>query len=287
MPERAFGGYVYRIPRDVLHSLSQHPLLMSFMITHMGYFVDATHHFAERETIDEYIIMYCHAGTGWLRMNGDLWRVNAGDLAVVMKDSPHSYGAYRDDPWTIYWAHFNGTQAATYLELVNISSDNPVLTLPEQNRLKHLFMEITTILQTGYSFHHLASASDMLRQVLSHIAFQKSLVHTESNTTFNVSSSIDTMRNHLSGQCTLDMLAEQAALSPSYFSRLFRQATGYPPVEYFIRLKMQKACELLEITSMSVQEISDFLGYSNPYYFSRLFKKIIGTPPSVYRRDAL
>lgn len=56
------------------------------------------------------------------------------------------------------------------------------------------------------------------------------------------------------------------------------------PVDYFIQLKMQRACQLLFFGTKHIKEIATDLGYDNPYYFSRLFKKYIGKAPKEYRR---
>jgi transcriptional regulator GlxA family with amidase domain len=94
---------------------------------------------------------------------------------------------------------------------------------------------------------------------------------------------IELMLNNLDKRYTLDELAGHANMARVSFSRLFRQKTCYPPVDYFIRLKIQKACELLETTTMTVGEIGAALGYLDPYYFSRLFKQLTQLAPSQYR----
>jgi YesN/AraC family two-component response regulator len=55
-------------------------------------------------------------------------------------------------------------------------------------------------------------------------------------------------------------------------------------MEYFNRLRMQRACELLQTTGRPVLEIGCKVGYNDPYYFSRAFKKIIGVSPNEYRK---
>jgi AraC-like DNA-binding protein len=78
-------------------------------------------------------------------------------------------------------------------------------------------------------------------------------------------------------------LAEMANLSPSYFWALFRQKTGYAPIDFLIRLRMDQACHLLNRTKMTVNKIAVTLGYKDPLYFSRAFKSIHGVAPTLYR----
>ena len=59
-----------------------------------------------------------------------------------------------------------------------------------------------------------------------------------------------------------------------------------PPIDYFIHLKMQKACQLLYADGVKIKAVASDLGYDDPYYFSRIFKKYIGTSPEQYRITA-
>ncbi|MGE7057069.1 helix-turn-helix domain-containing protein, partial [Paenibacillus glucanolyticus] len=72
-------------------------------------------------------------------------------------------------------------------------------------------------------------------------------------------------------------------LSVPHFTFRFKEATGYSPIDYYLRLKIQLACQHLDLTGQSIKEISHRLGFQDPYYFSRLFKKIMGKSPSDYR----
>ena len=64
------------------------------------------------------------------------------------------------------------------------------------------------------------------------------------------------MRERLSEDITLDELAEEARLSPFHFARMFKQSVGVPPRVYLTRLRVEKACELLAATDLSVTEIA-------------------------------
>jgi AraC-like DNA-binding protein len=72
-------------------------------------------------------------------------------------------------------------------------------------------------------------------------------------------------------------------LSASYFSTIFKKATGMPPMDYFIQLKMQKACQLLYLENMKVKDVAEAIGYEDPFYFSRQFKKHMKISPVLYK----
>ena len=90
---------------------------------------------------------------------------------------------------------------------------------------------------------------------------------------------------HYTQQLTLEQVAEQVALSPTYFSRIFKQETGYTFVEYLTRLRLAEVKRLLRTTRLSLAEISYAVGYQNPNYLSERFKELEGMTPSAYRRN--
>ena len=95
---------------------------------------------------------------------------------------------------------------------------------------------------------------------------------------------LDLMHARLSEDISLDELAAEARLSPFHFARMFRQSLGAPPRVYFTRLRVEKACELLEFTDLSVTEIALQVGYSSNQVLARVFLKHMRLSPSDYRR---
>ena len=95
----------------------------------------------------------------------------------------------------------------------------------------------------------------------------------------------DWMAEHLAEEFCLARLAEQAGMSEFHFNRLFKRATGVPPSQYQIRLRLDTARRLLRETDRSVITIANDVGYSNPSHFARLFRKDAGLSPSDYRRQ--
>lgn len=278
---------ILRLPASVVRTLEQrHPLLASFFVTNTGYFTRVYGHNTTRAEFDEYIVIYCIDGKGWYESVGQVWTIEKGEVLFVQRDVPHAYGSEDSSPWSIQWAHFRGALAPSYLELNNITPDNPVVNIGMQTGLSNLFTEALNILQSGYSIHHLVQASSYVQQILSQIGFLATYSPPPGDAGLNAGKIIDYMLENITGRCTLDDFAAEACLSRSYFSRQFKEKTGYSPVDYFIRLKIQRACELLETTRMTVRDIAQSLGYDDQYYFSRVFKRIAGSSPTQYRDSA-
>lgn len=81
----------------------------------------------------------------------------------------------------------------------------------------------------------------------------------------------------------IDELAEEAGLSASHFIRAFKQSTGCAPYNYVSKYRLEHAKSLLNLTSMSITEISLECGYSSSSHFSNTFRQKMGTTPTKYR----
>jgi AraC family transcriptional regulator of arabinose operon len=94
----------------------------------------------------------------------------------------------------------------------------------------------------------------------------------------------ENIRNHPSRDWTLSELSELAGMSSAYFSRLFHSKTGYRPIIFIQKIRVETACQLLKTTNMRINEVAEFVGYNDQLYFSRVFKKITGVSPKLYKK---
>ncbi len=93
------------------------------------------------------------------------------------------------------------------------------------------------------------------------------------------------LRNNCCTSLTVDQIAEQFYFSRSYLSHVFKVVTGYTIVEYTMMCRIQKACELLTKTAVSITDIANQTGFGNITYFERVFKRIKGVTPLKYRKQ--
>lgn len=89
---------------------------------------------------------------------------------------------------------------------------------------------------------------------------------------------------HFSRPITVSQLASQVHLSPRTLQRRFSQITGYSPNEYLQRLRIQKACDLLETTQYSFDQIAHLVGYQDNAACRKTFIKIMGLAPRAFRQ---
>lgn len=91
------------------------------------------------------------------------------------------------------------------------------------------------------------------------------------------------VRERVNDNISLSTAADQVFLSPNYFSRIFKEQTGENFSEYCIRVKMEKAAEMMKNPEKRIYEISEALGYKNIKYFYKLFKRTYHCTPSEYK----
>ena len=95
---------------------------------------------------------------------------------------------------------------------------------------------------------------------------------------------IEHLHRHYGDKLTVAALARIAAMSVAHFSRVFRQETGHPPLDYLIRLRLHKARLLLLADSASITEIALKCGFATPSHFTACFQRHCGTTPSDFRK---
>jgi len=102
-----------------------------------------------------------------------------------------------------------------------------------------------------------------------------------------VRAAIDFMKANLHRKISRADIASAVRLSTPYFSDIFKLETGVTLGAYLIRLRMQKASELLVTTLLSIKEIMAEAGFHNKSNFTRSFRKHFHVTPSEYRRRSL
>jgi AraC-like DNA-binding protein len=275
------------ISPEIAQNSQSQALTKALYITKIGYFPAVKYHYNKKENgADYYILIYCTAGEGWYSIGGKTHLVSENQYITLPPNTPYSFGANAKNPWTIYWIHFKGTLAESFFDI-------PILArkiLPEsdsrlQDRIQ-LFEEIYANLELSFHSEHYNYATICLFHYLGSFKYVEQFRRIrnvdiiEKGFSENV---IYYMRENVERNLTLNQFAKHFNLSASHFSARFQQETKQSPIKYFITLKIEKACQYIELSNLKISEIFPKLGFQDGAYFSRMFTKIMGVSPSKYR----
>ena len=90
------------------------------------------------------------------------------------------------------------------------------------------------------------------------------------------------MEENVDRRITIEQICKDNLIGRSILQKLFQEYTGCGIIDYFSKLKIKKAKQIIRNQHMNFSQIADSLGYSSIHYFSRQFKKITGLTPSQY-----
>ena len=284
------GELLISIPQNVLAGAIQKGQILphQLYVSHIGYFPKALYHYCQRpQGCVDNILFYCVQGKGYYTLDGHTFTLNPNQYVIVpATDKPLVYWSDTEDPWSIYWVHFTSDALQAFNRAYHIVPEQGPQYIPHNEKGIRIWEEMYEHLSRGYSPENLMNTNLCLYHLIATFVFsQQQNQNSSSPEKAIIRETIDYMKNNLDKTIRIEDFADLNKYSVSHFSKLFRLTTGMSPIEYFIHLKMQKACQLLYTEDSRVKQIAALLGYDDPYYFSRLFKKYMNTSPETYRKS--
>ncbi|MFK7161265.1 AraC family transcriptional regulator [Marinospirillum sp. MEB164] len=278
------GSLRYLVPPRLVADLAQHPLTQELYPLAFGFYQRARGHQMQRQQHQTELLIYCIEGEGQVTSGGQTSRVEAGELLYLPAGEPHHYATLEQHPWTIYWVHFSGSLAPALRQHLGFAGTQRTRWIGRQARLLVDFNGLLAAQQRGFHKETLIHASQRLRQLL--CALPLIQPQDQQQAKLDLPALEQLMRAHLDQRLDLDTLAAKAGLSRYHFVHRYKALTGVTPIQHYLQMKIEKACQLLDTSSASWRQIAEQLGYEDSYYCSRLFKKIMGISPHFYRRRA-
>lgn len=277
------------LPDNLLSEYAADPVIGQLYLRKIGFFPRVKYHFVQKPAgVDYAMLIYCTEGSGWCEIGGVRHEMSANHFIILPPHTPHAFGASADDPWTIYWMHFCGVQAGYFARMAS----RPTLIEPGENsrmqRRFDMFEELYATFSMAYTKSFMLYASMCLHALLASFVLLPQYRHISMVRHSEVSFAnrvIHFMQENVNKHLSLDDIAQNFHYSPSHLSMLFRRDVGISPITYFIRLKIQKACQYIELTNMKLSDIAVVMGFGDAAYFTRTFQKVMGMSPSEYREQ--
>jgi AraC family transcriptional regulator, arabinose operon regulatory protein len=280
------GRQRIEIPKTILKSRVHSNLLLKHLhICSIGYYPKAKDHYTYRKKgLPENFLFYCVDGHGWYKIDNQKYDVGPNEFFILPQHTEHSYGSDEEHPWTIYWIHFGGESLADFNKLQTVQKHFKPDYIKNNGDILPVFFRIYKTLELGYSIDNLLFANMCLSHFITLFIYNTRHYAATANDKIDcVDSAILFMQEHINENISLNALSSQYHYSVSRFSNLFKQKTGYAPIDYFLQMKMQKACQELNFTNQSIKTIAFNMGFDDPYYFSKRFRTILGISPKKYR----
>jgi AraC family transcriptional regulator len=86
---------------------------------------------------------------------------------------------------------------------------------------------------------------------------------------------------------SLDEMAQSVELSTAHFAKMFRKSTGESPHRFLLRMRVERAKEMLRTVEMRILDVAVACGFKTQQHFARVFRGVCGTSPTEYRREFL
>ena len=265
-------------------------------IVHAEHFVQPYGYSAKRSKgTRDWLITFTRAGQGRYRTaantNAPAFNCHAGDVIILEPGAYHDYGtATPNAPWDFYWAHFS--PRPHWLGWLRLPEVAPKVHLqhigaaPARNRIKHAFFRLLSDKRShALSNWHEELAENALEEILIVIAQQRARA-VDRVLDERVEAALSYLQNHYTQPIRVDEVAQHVGLSPSRLAHVFKAQVGSSLIETALRLRLKQAANLLEFTSLTLQQIADQAGFDSAFYLSRQFKAHFGVSPGHYRQRA-
>lgn len=281
------GQKMIVLSRNTVNKLLSNVLTKDSHVTDIGYFPRAKYHFRRRKNGSMHnILIYCVDGWGCISVDGVESKLCKDHYYIIPKLAPHTYMASETDPWSIYWIHFDGDKAKQLIEKYGMSKKSQSADSKLLEERIRLFDGIFYNLENENAESNQVFAGSALMMLLCSFILEPQFRRIRDIRQEDVAGkAIGFMKANLGRKLCLAELALYCNLSVSHFCLEFKKRTSYTPVEYLNNLRVQQACQMLDLTNMKVNEIAYRLGFSDSFYFSRVFRKVIGYSPTAYRKQ--
>ncbi len=216
-------------------------------------------------------IGYVIKGTAQFLYRGKTFFAKEGSLIYISAATKY-YSIWSGNPeiefYSIQFSHFNSNSFSDYrFQIIDSFDDKGYF-----NQIYESF-EKEPLKAAGFLY------------LLLNDLFPKMKKHTHPEKSTCVNPAIEYIEAHYSENISIEMLAKLCNCSEAHFYSVFKKRIGVSPITYKHSVLIQHALYELEHTTLTIDEISERLGFSSSNYFRKVFQKMTGTTPNSVRKS--
>ncbi|MBP2057371.1 AraC-like DNA-binding protein [Lactobacillus colini] len=236
---------------------------------------------------ENYIIHVITQGKGiFSSANHPIVNLAQGDIFILPKGVPCFYKADGQEPWSYFWLGLSGIKINTMLQQSSLGTKRYIKHAQNSN----FYQSLTQLYNAVHNTH--TFANDLLIESLIYQTFYYLNIeypaHKESNKNKSdtyLNSAINYLHDNFEQHsCNINNLCHRLNVSRSYLYSLFKKEFNLSPQQYLTKIRMEEAKNKLNQSNLSIQQVSQSVGYTDEFTFSKAFKRYSGFSPKAYRQ---
>ncbi len=240
-------------------------------------------------------IGYCHYGDGDLVIEDDTYRFDAGMISCIPANYLHVTRS--DANVRAFWEYIyispedivrqwgKSTQETRQI-MDAVGRKSFFVKVEECPAIAALIRAIFVEMQHR-SAHYRECVRGMAYALLFEIARFNDMGEGQSagkSVSLQLGSAIEYVDKNYPNNFKISDLANECHMSETHFRRIFQEKMNMTPVEYVNFVRVRKACELIDKTDISMEDVAEKVGFVTPSTFNRNFRRIIGTSPYQWKK---
>ncbi|MBS7040263.1 MAG: helix-turn-helix domain-containing protein [Bacteroidales bacterium] len=234
--------------------------------------------------LNEYQLLYLTRGNGVFESASfKKTKLKAGNAFLLFPGEWHNYSPDPETGWEVYWIGFKGKNIDNRVKSGFFLREKPVFYVGILDEIVQLYNQGISVAKeqkTGYQQILAGIANHLLGLFYS---MDKNLAFDHLKVEDCIGKAKILFMEDFKGGIKLEEIAARVNMSYSRFRYLFREYTGFTPVQYIQELRIMHSKELLANTMMNIKEIALDCGFETSQYFCTVFRKKIGSTPAEYR----
>ena len=229
-------------------------------------------------------LLFCVEGAGCVKSLGQELEVDAGQLAWIANEEPHSHSAHRGRPWTLLWLRLDGPEPAA-LRRKLLGDGNRCVVIRDVPVLVSWFERLFSAMR-----HRDLGLDIRLNQLVAELLtiIDQSLASSDTQRAPEVLNlAITAMRADIRRMWKADDISGLTHLSASQTRRLFQKHLRMSPRQWLLRERLIHAQSVMLRSAAPLAEIAESCGFCDVYHFSREFNRTVGITPAAWRKGEL
>lgn len=268
------SDFYFPSPSPTARRLFYCPVIAGHFYCRKGY------HFA-CESENSFLVQHMISGNFTFVYDGEAHTAHEGETIFLNCCRPHEY--YTNDMFESVWVQFNGLNSLEMYEEI-VKKEGNIITCSNPQRMEDLLFHIFDALHSENRPSEFSLSMDIY-SVLGELFHP---LHVSRKTKASYEESIQAAKRfiheNLKTNLTVQQIADFIHMSPSHFSVVFKQQTGFSPYDYVLLARLTHAKNYLQKTDLPIAQIAEETGFNSESNFIYFFTKNAGVSPSKFRK---